>query len=43
MFSRERSIAPSGAERPRRSRQNSSDSQALSVVSTVEAKASWIS
>ena len=38
-----RSMAPSGASRPSRSRQNSSSSQAASVESTVAAKASWIS
>src|SRR5204862_2153684 len=38
-----RSMEPSGLSSPRRSRQNSSDSHALSVVSTCEANASWIS
>src|SRR6185436_12067217 len=38
-----RSIEPSGAASPSRSRQNLSDSQALSVQSTCAAKASWIS
>ena len=40
---RERSMAPSGASRPSRSRQNSSSSQAARVESTVAANASWIS
>ena len=35
--------APSGASRPSRSRQKSWSSHASSVVSTVEANASWIS
>ena len=39
----ERSIDPSGASSPSRSRQNAGDSQAFSVHSTCAAKASWIS
>src|SRR5207237_10008243 len=40
---RSRSIGPSGLERPRRSFEYFGSSQALSVASTVDAKASWIS
>ncbi len=39
----ERSIEPSGASRPSRSRQNFSDSHAFSVASVCDANASWIS
>src|SRR5690606_4237098 len=39
-LSRLRSIEPSGSSRPRRSVQNSSDSQAARVLSTVDANAS---
>ena len=42
-FSLERSIAPSGASRPRRSLQKTGSSHAFSVESTCEANASWIS
>jgi hypothetical protein len=42
-FSLDRSIDPSGASRPRRSRQNSASSHAARVLRTVEANASWIS
>jgi hypothetical protein len=40
---RARSMVPSGALRPSRSRQNSADSQAFMMHSGTAAKASWIS
>src|SRR3954464_15610146 len=39
----DRSIGPSGASRPSLPLQNAASSHALSVASTVEANASWIS